>query len=85
VGVGRTAISTTVIVAIGIWNGLLVAALVALIRWRNQVLTFITGSDHWNGNHRDSGGSNDDAWAAFLAAHPELHEPEVRAREPRER
>jgi hypothetical protein len=71
--------STTVIVAIGIWNGLLLAALVAVIVWRAQVLEWITGIDRRNRNQWDSG-SADDAWTAFLAEHPELYEPEVRAR-----
>ncbi len=76
--------STTVIVVIGIWNGLLFAGLVAVIVWREQVLEWITGIDDRNREERDSGDRNgDDAWAAFLEEHPELYELEVRAGEAR--
>jgi hypothetical protein len=74
-------VSTTVIVVIGIWNGLLLGGLVAVIVWRKQVLEWITGIDHWNRNERDSadGNRDDSAWVAFLEEHPELFELEVRA------
>ena len=77
--------STTVIVVIGIWNGLLLAGLVAVIVWRRQVLKWITGIDHWNRNEWDSrDGNGDDAWTAFLEEHPELYELSVRAGEARD-
>jgi hypothetical protein len=64
------AISTVTIVALGIWNGLLLAALVALvIRWK-QVLHWITQSDGEDRNEWERSGA--DGWAAFLAEHPEL-------------
>ncbi len=66
----ETAISTVTIVALGIWNGLLLAALVALvIRWK-QVLRWITQSDGEDRNEWERSGADD--WAAFLAKHPEL-------------
>jgi hypothetical protein len=52
------------------WNGLLLAALVALvIRWK-QVLQWITQSDGEDRNAWERSGGDD--WAAFLAEHPEL-------------
>jgi hypothetical protein len=74
---------TTVIVVIGIWNGLLLAGLLIVIIRRKQVLEWITGIDHWNRNQWETGGGGDDAWTAFLAAHPELHAPRLH-REARE-
>ena len=66
----EAAISTVTIVALGIWNGLLLAALVALvIRWK-QVLRWITQSDGEDRNEWERSGADD--WAAFLAKHPEL-------------
>jgi len=66
----EAAISTVTIVALGIWNGLLLAALVALITRGKQVLRWITQSD---GEDRSGGeGRGADDWAAFLAKHPEL-------------
>ena len=66
----EAAISTVTIVALGIWNGLLLAALVALvIRWK-QVLRWITQSDGEDRSEWERSGADD--WAAFLAKHPEL-------------
>jgi hypothetical protein len=66
----EAAISIVTIVALGIWNGLLLAALVGLvIRWK-QVLQWITQSDGENRNGWERSGADD--WAAFLAKHPEL-------------
>ena len=62
--------STVTIVVVGIWNGLLLAALAALvIRWK-QVLQWITQSDGEGRNEWERSGT--DGWAAFLAEHPEL-------------
>ena len=66
----EAAISTVTIVALGIWNGLLLAALFALvIRWK-QVLRWITQSDSQDRNEWERSGADD--WAAFLAKNPEL-------------
>ena len=73
VGCGHTqeaAINTITIVALGIWNGLLLAALVALIIRRKQVLQWITQSDGEDRTEWERSGADD--WAAFLAKHPEL-------------
>jgi len=67
---GRTAMSTITIVVVGIWNALLLAALVAAIGWRKQVLQWVTELDGQSQNPWESNG--DDRWAAFLAGHPEL-------------
>jgi hypothetical protein len=73
VGCGRiqeAAMSTVTIVVVGIWNGLLLAALAALVtRWK-QVLQWITQSDGENQNEWERSGA--DGWVAFLAEHPEL-------------
>jgi hypothetical protein len=62
--------STITIVVVGIWNALLLAALVAAIGWRKQVLQWVTELD---GQSQDLWESNrDDRWVAFLAGHPEL-------------
>jgi hypothetical protein len=62
--------STVTIVVVGIWDGLLLAALAALvIRWR-QVLQWITQSDGEDRNEWERSGA--DSGAAFLAEHPEL-------------
>ncbi|MDP9295010.1 MAG: hypothetical protein M3O90_11410, partial [Actinomycetota bacterium] len=64
--------STVTIVVVGIWNGLLLAALAALvIRWK-QVLQWITQSDGEDRNEWERSGA--DGWAAFLAEHPELED-----------
>lgn len=76
-----TEMSTTVIVAIGIWNGLLLAGLIAVIACRNHVPEWITGIDGWDRNQWASGDGVGDAWTAFLAEHPELHELDLRLRE----
>jgi hypothetical protein len=73
--------NTTVIVAIGIWNGLLLTSLIVVIARRNQVLEWITGIDRWNRNQWAAGDDVNDAWTAFLSGHPELHELELRPRE----
>ena len=62
--------STVTIVVVVIWNLFLLAALVAVITWRKQLLRWITYLDRQNRNHWD--GSGDDRWTAFLAEHPEL-------------
>ncbi len=67
--------STTVIVFVAIWNGLLLAGLLAVILWRKQLPRWITGLDGRNRNHWESVQERD-AWTAFLAEHPELLEPE---------
>jgi hypothetical protein len=65
--VGGRKISTTVIVVLGIWNGLLLVALVAVITCRKRLLEWITSADQ----------SSDREWAAFLAQHPELGEQDA--------
>lgn len=67
---GRTAISTVTIVVVGIWNALLLTALVAAIHWRKRVLRWITQLDGQNRKPWQTDGA--DRWAAFLAEHPEL-------------
>jgi hypothetical protein len=66
----EAAISTVTIVVLGIWNGLLLAALVALVIRRKQVLRWITQSDGEDRSEWERSGAED--WAAFLAKHPEL-------------
>jgi hypothetical protein len=64
--------STALIVAFAIWNGLLGAGLVALIRWRRHLRSWVTGLDDVD---RSPPGPADDGaakWATFLAEHPEL-------------
>jgi hypothetical protein len=48
-----------------------------LITRRRKVFEWITGADHENLDQRDAGSSDEDAWQAFLAAHPELEEPQL--------
>jgi len=62
--------STLTIVVVGIWNGLLLAALAALVIRRKEVLQWITQSDGEDRNEWERSGA--DGWAAFLAEHPEL-------------
>ena len=62
--------STFTIVVVGIWNGLLLAALAALVIRRKEVLQWITQSDGEDRNEWERSGA--DGWAAFLAEHPEL-------------
>jgi len=64
--------STVTIVAVGIWNALLLAALAAAIHWRQRVVEWITELDVQSRNLQEPGA--DDRWAAFLAEHPELVE-----------
>jgi hypothetical protein len=70
---GRTAMSTVTIVVVGIWNALLLTALVAAIHWRRRMLQWITELDGLNRHLCEAGG--DDRWAAFLSEHPELIDP----------
>src|SRR5438132_14223634 len=68
----EAAISTVTIVALVIWNGLLLAVLIALvIRWK-QVLHWITQSDGEDRNEWERSAA--DGCSAFLAEHPELYE-----------
>jgi hypothetical protein len=61
---------TVTIVVVGIWNGLLLGALGAVIVWRKRLLERVTGVDLDGRDERDADG--DDQWSAFLAEHPEL-------------
>ncbi len=61
---------TVRIVVVGIWNGLLLGALVAAIVWRERLLNWVTGAD-LSGRYKQAA-SADDQWSAFLAEHPEL-------------
>ena len=61
---------TVTIVVVGIWNGLLLGALGAVIVWRERLLEWVTGVDLDDRDERDADG--DDQWSAFLAEHPEL-------------
>ncbi|TML58085.1 MAG: hypothetical protein E6G09_08730 [Actinobacteria bacterium] len=61
---------TVTIVVVGIWNGLLLGALGAVIVWRERLLEWVTGVDLHDRDERDADG--DDQWSAFLAEHPEL-------------
>ena len=61
---------TVTIVVVGIWNGLLLGALGAVIVWREWLLEWVTGVDLDDRDERDADG--DDQWSAFLAEHPEL-------------
>ena len=58
------------IVVVGIWNGLLLGALGAVIVWRERLLRWINGADMDRRFERDVSG--DDQWSDFLAGHPEL-------------
>jgi len=58
------------IVVVGIWNGLLLGALGAVIVWRERLLEWVTGADLDGRYEQDASG--DDQWSAFLAEHPEL-------------
>ena len=62
--------STITIVVAAVWNVLLLAVLAAVIGWRTQVLRWVTGLDRQARNQSDT--SDDEAWSAFLAEHPEL-------------
>lgn len=64
--------STTVIVAVAIWNGLLLAGLVAVICWRRQLPGWATSLDGWRPPQPQRADDGDTKWAAFLAGHPEL-------------
>ncbi len=61
---------TVTIVVVGIWNGLLLGALGAVIVWRERLLEWVTGADLDGRDVRDAHG--DERWSAFLAEHPEL-------------
>jgi hypothetical protein len=61
---------TVTIVVVGIWNGLLLGALGAVIVWRERLLEWVTGADMGGRYERDASG--DEQWSAFLAEHPEL-------------
>ena len=61
---------TVTIVVVGIWNGLLLGALGAVIVWRERLLEWVTGADLDGRYERDA--SRDDQWSVFLAEHPEL-------------
>ena len=61
---------TVTIVVVGIWNGLLLGALGAVIVWRERLLEWVTGADLDGRYERDASG--DQHWSAFLAKHPEL-------------
>jgi hypothetical protein len=71
--------STTLIVLIAIWNGLLLAGFASVIFWRKQLPGWITGLDRWNRNHWEGAAREDETWRAFLEGHPELLEPESAA------
>jgi hypothetical protein len=60
---------TVTILVVGIWNGLLLGALVAAIVWRERLLNWVIGAD-LGGDERNP--SADDQWSAFLSEHPEL-------------
>jgi hypothetical protein len=64
--------TTGVIVAIAVWNGLLLLGLLAAIRWRKQLPTWVTSLDRRNPPDYDASADSDAEWAAFLADHPEL-------------
>jgi hypothetical protein len=61
---------TTTIVALAIWNALLFAALVAVVRSRRRLSGWITGADQDERGDREA--RDEEAWRAFLAEHPEL-------------
>ena len=61
---------TVTIVVVGIWNGLLLGALGAVIVWRERLLEWVTGADLDGRYEWDARG--DEQWSAFLAEHPEL-------------
>jgi hypothetical protein len=62
-------VSTATIVAVAIWNALLLTALAVVITRRTQVLNWITRLDRHDGSGLES---KDDEWNRFLAEHPEL-------------
>jgi hypothetical protein len=61
---------TVTIVVVGIWNGLLLGALGALIVWRERFFEWVTGADL--GGRYEWDADSDERWFAFLAEHPEL-------------
>jgi hypothetical protein len=63
---------TALIVAIAIWNAILLAGLVAVIRWRRRLLAWATSADGWRDIWSESGADANGEWAVFLAEHPEL-------------
>jgi hypothetical protein len=75
-----TKISAALIAAVVIWNSLLLAAAITLIVRRRQVMEWITGADRLSPARWDSPSAGDVTWQAFLAAHPELDEPQLPAR-----
>jgi hypothetical protein len=61
---------TTTIVVLAIWNGLLLATLVAVVTWRNRLTRWVTVADD---DRRERWDASDDAtWEGFVAEHPEL-------------
>jgi hypothetical protein len=56
------------------------AAAITLIVRRRQLIEWITGADRLSPAQWHSPRAGDDAWQVFLAAHPELDEPELPAR-----
>jgi hypothetical protein len=66
----RLTTNTVTIVAVGIWNSILLAGLGAVIHWRARVLSWITQLDDEHRGMRESVGY--ERWKAFLTEHPEL-------------
>jgi hypothetical protein len=62
--------TVTIVVVVGIWNVLLLAALAALLARRERLLRWITQSDGQHGVERV--GSGDEGWTTFIKEHPEL-------------
>jgi len=56
------------------------AAAITLIVRRRQLIEWITGGDRLSLAQWDSTRAGDDEWQVFLAAHPELDEPQLPAR-----
>jgi hypothetical protein len=73
---GRNAISTSLALALGLWNGLLLAAGLAAIIWHRKLFTWIKGGDGRHRNELDRA-EGVDAWQAFLAGHPELSDSDI--------
>jgi hypothetical protein len=62
--------TTVTLVVVGIWNGLLLSALVFVLLKRRRIVPWVTGADEENRNEWE----RREEWREFLAQHPELTE-----------
>jgi hypothetical protein len=64
--------STVTLVVIGIWNGLLLALLLAVFLMRTRVARWVTGADDEDRTEWERQAE----WEDFLTRHPELEDVE---------